>query len=78
MILDWSAGIVVFSWSMVSYHHSNTLCKGLAACAMPAQRSATLCCVTLCAPHCACRHTGKVQQCLLGQQHFGIGYLDWY
>ena len=36
-------------------------CKGLAACAMPAQCSATLCCVTLCAPHCACRHMGKVQ-----------------
>ena len=53
-------------------------CKGLAACAMPAQCSAALCCVTLCAPHCACRHMGKVQQCLLGQQYFGIGCLDWY
>ena len=42
-------------------------CKGLAACAMPAQHSAVLCCVTLCAPHCACRHMRKVQQCLLGQ-----------
>ena len=53
-------------------------CKGLAACAMPVQCSAVLCCVTLCAPHCACRHMSKVQQCLLGQQYFGIGYLDWY
>ena len=53
-------------------------CKGLTACAMPAQHSAALCCVTLCVPHCACRHMGKVQQCLLGQQHFGIGCLDCY
>ena len=25
MVLDWSAGIFVFSWSMVSYRCSNTL-----------------------------------------------------
>ena len=53
-------------------------CRGLAARAMPAQCNAVLCCVTLCAPHCACRHMGKVQQCLMGQQYFGIGFLDWY
>ena len=41
-------------------------CKVLAACAMPAQCSAVLYCVTLCVPHCACRHMGKVKQCLLG------------
>ena len=35
-------------------------CKGLAACAMPAQCSAMICCVTLCAPHYACRYMGKV------------------
>ena len=53
-------------------------CKGFIAYAMAAQPSAELCYVTLCAPHCACRHIGKVQQCLLGQQYFGIGCLDWY
>ena len=25
MNLDWSTGMVVFGWSMVSYHYSNTL-----------------------------------------------------
>ena len=25
MVLDWSAGILVFGWSMVSYCYSNTL-----------------------------------------------------
>ena len=60
------------------YHPLEAYCKGLAACAMPAKCSAVLCCITLCAPHYACRYMGKVQQCLLGQQYFGIGCLDWY
>ena len=42
-------------------------CKGLADYATPAYCSAALCCITLCAPHRACRHMGKVQQCLLGE-----------
>ena len=25
VVLDWSAGMFVFGWSMVSYHYSNTL-----------------------------------------------------
>ena len=57
---------------------SSIYSKGLAARVMPEQRSGTLCCISLCAPHCACRHMGKVQQCLLGQQYFGIGCLDLY
>ena len=74
------------SLTMVKYHGTKNAtrsgttssCKGLAACATPAQCSTALYCITLCAPHCACRHMGKVQQCLLGQQYFGIGCLDWY